>query len=667
MHETSVEYLRWIPLLPLLGAAVNGILNRRLPRPLVALIGVGSVAAAFAMAVRGLWQLRGLPPAERVLHDVLFQWIPVGGLHIDAAFLLDPLSAAMAVMVTGVSLLIHLYSVGYMREDAGFQRFFAYLNLFVFAMLVLVTADNLALLFVGWEGVGLCSYLLIGFWFGDLANSAAGKKAFVMNRVGDFGFLLGMLVIVKALDGHAGGGNVLAFSTMAAHTDLLAPVATAAGLLLFLGATGKSAQIPLFTWLPDAMAGPTPVSALIHAATMVTAGVYMIARMHFLYELSSVALQVIAIVGVLTALVAATIALAQTDIKKVLAYSTVSQLGYMMLACGVGAFGVGIFHVLTHAFFKALLFLGAGSVIHAMHHEQDMRKMGALRSRLPVTFATMAAATLAIAGVFPFAGFFSKDEILSEAFLGSPALWLVGFVVAGLTAFYMARLMMLTFFGESRVEPETASHVHESPAVMTIPLVILALLSFVGGWMGWPSFLGGGNALHHWLEPVFAGTAGHALPAAQAAAETAHEAGTGAAEVHGSVATEWILAVLSLALALGGLWLGRVAYAGRSRLVARARELGGGVPFHVLEGKYYIDEIYEAILVKPAYWISDRVLWRVVDAGLIDGVLVNGPARFLSAMGQLVRLIQNGMLRWYAYSFAAGVLAVILYLVQRVN
>jgi NADH-quinone oxidoreductase subunit L len=660
MHE-SVEFLRWIVALPLLGAALNGLLNRRLPEMVVSAIGIGSVAASFGLALKAFFMLRALPEDGRLLHDFVFQWIPVGDLQVDAAFSVDALSAVMLLLVTGVGLLIHIYSSGYMHGDKGIGRYFAYLNLFIFSMLVLVTADNLLLLFVGWEGVGLCSYLLIGFWFHDIANSAAGKKAFIVNRIGDFGFLLGIFVIVRALMGHVeDGANILAFSTMAEHADLLAPVATLAGLLLFVGATGKSAQIPLFVWLPDAMAGPTPVSALIHAATMVTAGVYMMARMSFLYDLAPVALTVVAVVGGATALFAATIGLAQTDIKKVLAYSTVSQLGYMFLACGVGAYGVGIFHVLTHAFFKALLFLGAGSVIHGMHHEQDMRQMGGLRKHMPLTFGTMMVATVAIAGIFPFAGFFSKDEILYKAWLESPALWVLGFLAAGLTAFYMARLMALTFFGQCRAPEETKKHLHESPWSMVGPLIVLGVLSFIGGWMGWPEFMGGNNILHHWLAPVFEHGGSHgaaAIDTAHLVAGTAHEGGH-------SVAVEWTLALLSFGWASLCLLGGFFVYLKRPELPARAQAWVSGVPHRLLENKYYVDEIYDAVIVWPIHRLSDTFLWRVVDAGIIDGLLVNGVGRFVGLTGQLLRLVQNGLLRWYAYSFATGVLVIVVYVAR---
>ena len=656
--ETTATYLRWIVFLPLCGAILNGLLNKRLPKLGVDLIALGSVLGAFILSVKAFLDLRALPVDARYLHDRVFAWITSGGLRVDLAFAMDPLSICMSLLVTGVGFLIHLYSTGYMRGDGGYSRYFAFLNLFVFAMLLLVLGDNLLVLFIGWEGVGLCSYLLIGFWYQDMANSVAGKKAFIVNRIGDFGFLLGAFVLFRAMSGVE--GNVLAFGTMAAHTDLLEPIAVAAGLLLFLGATGKSAQIPLYIWLPDAMAGPTPVSALIHAATMVTAGVYMVARLNFLYALAPAASTVIAVVGVATALLAATIALVQTDIKKVLAYSTVSQLGYMFLACGVGAYGVGIFHVLTHAFFKALLFLGAGSVIHALHHEQDLRRMGALRHRLPWTFRTMLVATLAIGGIFPFAGFFSKDEILYRAFLGSPLLWSVGFLVALLTAFYMARLLALTFLGQSRVDSHAAEHVHEAPPSMLIPLLILAVLSLAGGWIGWPAFLGGSNWLEHWLAPVFAAAPAHA-ELTTAVAE--HHDGAG----HGNLALEWGLALASLTGALGSLWFGLRTYARASQLPQRAGRIAGGAPYRLLLAKYRVDELYDALIVRPIHAISDRGLWRIVDAGLIDGVLVNGPARLLMLVGNLTRLLQNGLVRWYAWSIAGGACIVLWHLARRMG
>ncbi|MDO9693950.1 MAG: NADH-quinone oxidoreductase subunit L [Candidatus Latescibacteria bacterium] len=644
--------LRWIVLVPLCGAALNGLLLRRMPRRAAGLLACAAVGVSFLLSVAAVVRLAGLDPHHRLLTDSLGTWLDIAGVRVEVGFAMDQLSAVMALVVTGVGFLIHVYSLGYMAHDPGYNRFFTYLNLFIFAMMMLVLGENLVMLFVGWEGVGLCSYLLISFWFNEEANAAAGKKAFIVNRIGDFGFLLGMFVLGTALLPHLGDGEgVFSFRTIAAHAHDLAPWATAIALLLFLGATGKSAQIPLYVWLPDAMAGPTPVSALIHAATMVTAGVYMIARMNMVYVLSPAAMTVVAITGVVTALFAATIALTQNDIKKVLAYSTISQLGYMMLACGVGAFAAGIFHVMTHAFFKALLFLGAGSVIHAMSGEQDMRLMGGLRRKLPATWPTFLVGTVALAGVFPFAGFFSKDEILWKAFSeGNPGLWLVGILGAGLTAFYMMRLVVLTFFGENRASEAVRRHIHESPPTMTVPLVILAVLSVTGGWLGWPHFLGGANRFEQWLAPVFeAGAGGHGA------------VGHGAA-VHAAASTEWLLAATSLSLALLGLYAGYRAYAGRASLSAKLHAFAGGRPHRVLLNKYYVDELYEASLVRPGYALSDRGLYRAVDVGLIDGLLVNGTALLVSITSALLRLFQNGKLRFYAYVFALGAAAFVLYL-----
>jgi len=651
VHANEI-LLRWIVLVPLLGAAANGLLNRRLPKQVSGLLACGAVGVSFALSVTLFLRMTGLPVAERLFTDTMATWIGFGRFQVDLAFAMDPLGAVMALVVTGVGFLIHVYSLGYMAHDAGYQRFFAYMNLFIFAMMTLVLGENLLMLFVGWEGVGLCSYLLISFWFSDEANAAAGKKAFVVNRIGDFGFLLGMFLIGVTVLPHLGAGEGLfSFRVLEHHSGALAPAATAICLLLFLGATGKSAQIPLYIWLPDAMAGPTPVSALIHAATMVTAGVYMVARMNFIFVLSPTAMAVVAAVGAATAILAATIALTQNDIKKVLAYSTVSQLGYMMLACGVGAFAVGIFHVMTHAFFKALLFLGSGSVIHAMSDEQDMRVMGGLRGKLPVTWWTFLAGTLALTGIFPLAGFFSKDEILWQAFSsGNQVLWAIGFLAAGLTAFYMMRLLVLTFFGENRASHEVQSHIHESPWTMTLPLVVLAVLSIAGGWIGIPHFMGGGAHFEQWLEPVFAG--------GQHAAEAAH----GAEAVHHDTTLEWILAGASLAWGILGLLLGWVVYMRRLGLAEGARRLAGGFPYRVLENKYYLDEAYEATFIRPGYRLSRSVLWKGIDAGLIDGLLVNGSALAVAVLGSLVRLFQNGMVRFYAWSITAGLTVFVLYL-----
>ncbi len=662
--------LRWIVLVPLLAAGLNGLLNRRLSKRVAGILACASVGVSFAFSVVVFLRLTGMAPAARMVTDSLGTWMSVGSFHVDLSFAMDPLGAVMALVVTGVGFLIHIYSLGYMAHDDGFQRYFTYLNLFIFAMMTLVLGENLLMLFVGWEGVGLCSYLLIGFWYNEDANASAGKKAFIVNRIGDFGFLIGMFLIGATLLPHLQPGeSVFSFTTLQHYTGLLAPVATAICLLLFVGATGKSAQIPLYIWLPDAMAGPTPVSALIHAATMVTAGVYMIARMNFLFVLSPTAMAVVAAVGAVTAIFAATIALAQNDIKKVLAYSTVSQLGYMMLACGVGAFAVGIFHVMTHAFFKALLFLGSGSVIHAMSNEQDMRVMGGLRGRLPVTFATFMAATLAIAGVFPFAGFFSKDEILWKAWSsGNTVLWVIGFLAAGLTAFYMMRLVVLTFFGENRASSEVRSHIHESPATMTIPLIVLAVLSLAGGWIGWPHFMGGGSWFEQWLEPVFAAGAqagAHGVhtgvTAIDAIAQNAQMNHTMAETMH-ETGVEWTLAALSVAWALLGLFLGWLVYFKRTGIADAFKKAGRGFVYRLLLNKYYVDEAYDAAFIRPGFRFSRTVLWKGVDAGLIDGLLVNGSALTVYLLGSVLRLFQNGMVRFYAWTFTIGVAVFVLYL-----
>jgi NADH-quinone oxidoreductase subunit L len=673
-HHAVDNALRWIVLVPLIGAAINGLLVRVMPRRLAGLIACSTVGVSFALSVKIFLRLLEMDPTHRLVEDTMATWLSFGQLQIDIGFAMDQLNAIMALVVTGVGFLIHVYSVGYMAHDAGSNRFFAYLNLFIFAMLTLVLGENLVMLFVGWEGVGLCSYLLISFWFTDEANAAAGKKAFIVNRIGDFGFLLGMFVIGTTLLPHMGAGEGLfSFRVLAEHAGLLAPIATLAGLLLFVGATGKSAQIPLYIWLPDAMAGPTPVSALIHAATMVTAGVYMIARLNFLFIQSETAMLVIAIVGGVTALFAATIALTQNDIKKVLAYSTVSQLGYMMLACGVGAFAMGVFHLMTHAFFKALLFLGSGSVIHGMSDEQDMRKMGGLWKKMPLTWWTFLIGTLALAGVFPFAGFFSKDEILWNAWSsGNVGLWVLGFLGAGLTAFYMMRLVSLTFFGKNRASDEVQHHIHESPWTMTLPLVVLAVLSLTGGWVGIPHFMGGANHFEKWLEPVFAHeiVAEHGADthhAVDAHAVDAHGHETAAAEHHddthaAEVKMEWTLATASVAWALLGLGLGTLIYTRRLGFATAAHRFAGGFPHKVLLNKYYVDELYEETIIKPAHALSDRVLFRTVDVGLIDGLLVSGSYTLVAIVSALVRLLQNGMLRFYAWSFTAGVAAFIIYL-----
>jgi len=635
-----------ILLFPVLGLGLNALLARRVPVRATGTIASGAVLLSFLAALQGLRGLLALPAGERVVVFRLWDWISAGSFHVDFSLRLDPLSALMALVVTGVGFLIHVYSIGYMSKDRDYPRFFVYLNLFTFSMLTLVAGSNFLVLFVGWEGVGLCSYLLIGFWFDKMftptmSNASAGKKAFIANRIGDFGFLLALFLIFK----HFGSLDFESVFTTALHHPAPAGTMTAIGLLLLLGATGKSAQIPLYIWLPDAMAGPTPVSALIHAATMVTAGVYMVARSHVLYALAPAALSAVALIGGLTAFFAATIAVTQNDIKKVLAYSTISQLGYMFLGLGSAAFGAGIFHVVTHAFFKALLFLGAGSVIHALHEEQDIRKMGGLRKKLPITFATFAIATLAISGFPGFSGFFSKDEILAAAFQHGPKwLWGLGVITAALTSFYMFRLLLLTFYGSSRVDPGKKEKIHESPAVMTVPLMALALLSVVGGWIGLPPVLGP-HLLGSFLAPVFENL--HAV-----AGFEQHE--------HLARGTEWLLMGISTAMALGGFLAAWAMFARPTDLRARLSAPHGPL-YRLVEDKYRIDEFYGAAVLRPLAWIAGR-LWRVVDELIIDG-LVNLAGLIVRVGGEVVRIFQTGYVQTYAFFLVLGALVILLRLI----
>jgi NADH-quinone oxidoreductase subunit L len=639
---TTVSYLWLIPALPALGVLFNVFLGPRLGKGAVSLVAPGVVGAAFIVGCYAFMQLLSLPHGGALAQNV-YPWIHAGTLHVDVALRLDALTAVMVLIVSGVGFLIHVYSVGYMAHDESVVRYFTYLNLFTFAMLTLVLADNLPLLFVGWEGVGLCSYLLIGFWYDKEANASAGKKAFVVNRIGDAAFLLGMFLLFWSL---GSGAHSLGFGEIAGHAKKIPlDTVTIITLLLFIGATGKSAQLPLYVWLPDAMAGPTPVSALIHAATMVTAGVYMIARLNFLFILSPTTLAVVATVGALTALFAATIGLLQTDIKKVLAYSTVSQLGYMFLAVGVGAFGAGIFHLMTHAFFKGLLFLGSGSVIHGMGGEQDMRKMGGLRAHMPITFATFFVGTLAITGIPGLAGFFSKDEILAQAFgstYGSPWLWGLGVTSAALTSFYMFRLLFLTFFGDCRADEHTKHHLHESPASMTMPLIVLAILSVIGGYVGLPAHWLWGNSFGAFLEPVF-GAAAH---------ETAQL----------GEATEYALMGVSVLAALGGLGVAYLFYIARPELPESLAEKLPGA-YDLIFNKYYVDELYDLLLVRPTVALSTW-LWRVFDVGVIDG-LVNGTAEAVGANSGLWRRLQTGNVQHYAMSMLLGALAILGYYAWR--
>jgi len=627
----------------LIGAIVNGVGAGLLPRKVVSAIGVGSAGISFLIAAGCFAGLLALPPEARRVTQTLFTWIQSGDFHAEVRYALDPLSAVMMLVVTGVGFLIHVYSTGYMGHEPAYGRFFSYLNLFMFSMLTLVLADNFVLMFLGWEAVGLCSYLLIGFWYQRPAAAEAGKKAFVVNRIGDWGFLLGIFLIFVTF------GSV-DFATVFAQAPLRlaagSSVATAIALLLFLGATGKSAQIPLYVWLPDAMEGPTPVSALIHAATMVTAGVYMVARCHVLYLLSPFSLHVISIVAIATALLAATIALVQNDIKRVLAYSTVSQLGYMFVGAGVGAFTSGIFHLMTHAFFKALLFLGAGSVIHALSGEQDLWKMGGLKSHLPRTHLTFLIATLAIAGVFPFAGFFSKDEILYQAWLrGGPVLWMAGVIGAFLTAFYMFRLYFLTFHGPSRVPEEARHHIHESPNSMTIPLLVLAVLSTIGGFIQAP-LLPGWQRLDRFLEPVFADAAA-LLPQTHIAQTQASELG---------------LMLISLTVALVGIFVAYRFYVADPAIPRRLVEQARGI-YKTLLNKYWVDEAYESVIVQPIYRGSVD-LYNDFDTGVIDGA-VNGVGRLIQGGSGLLRQAQVGYVQVYALILTLGAVVVIGYLALR--
>ena len=626
-----------VPFCPLVGAVLNGFFGQRYSRASVGQIAIAAVGVAFLVSLTACIAL--MSRAEPQYQAVVFPWIAAGAYSAHVGFLIDGLSCTMMLVVTGVGLLIHVYSTGYMHDEADYARYFTYLNLFVGAMLILVMADNYLLMFVGWEGVGLCSYLLIGFWYTRQSAADAGKKAFIVNRIGDFGFVLAVLLLFVTFK----TTDMLGVQEQLHHFPAGSGVLTAIALLLFTGAVGKSAQIPLYVWLPDAMEGPTPVSALIHAATMVTAGVYMIARSALLFTLAPTASGIVTFIGIATALFAATMALAATDIKRVLAYSTVSQLGYMVFAVGVGAYTAGIFHLVTHAFFKALLFLGAGAVMHALAGEQDMRKMGNLRTALPTTHWTMYCATLAIAGIFPFAGFWSKDEILAGA-LKSGGInilwWLVGLGTAFLTAFYMFRLLYLTFYGASRVDQHVAEHLHEAPPAMRMPLILLALLSFVGGgWLGFPPEHG---RLHRVLEPVFA--------AAEHLRGGPHRFGVG----------DVVLMLISLTVAIAGWLLARRVYVQEPQLEAQWIQRWQGL-YTLLANKYYVDEAYAKLIVRPLHALSESLLWRVFDVGIIDR-LVNTVARFVSLDGQLLSYVQTGYVRTYALTLVVGALVMLFVL-----
>ena len=626
-----INSLLWlIPLLPLLGFVINGLGRNKLSKPLIGVIGSGVILVSFALSVALFFEL-GAGTQKQFTVD-LFDWISAGNLHIPLSFLYDPLSSIMLLIITGVGFLIHIYSVGYMHDDAGFGKFFSYLNLFIFFMLILVMGSNYIVMFIGWEGVGLCSYLLIGFWYTNGNYASAAKKAFVMNRIGDLGFLLGVFLIFNTF------GSVEFAKVFPQAASMMPGTAalTFITLLLFIGACGKSAQLPLFTWLPDAMAGPTPVSALIHAATMVTAGIYMIARSSILFDLAPHTQNVIAIIGTATALIAAIIALTQTDIKKVLAYSTVSQLGYMFLGLGVGAYTGSFFHVITHAFFKALLFLGAGSVIHAMHHEQDMRHMGGLRSKLKTTFATMMIGTIAIAGLPPFSGFFSKDEILAHAYEHNKVLWAIGLFTAFLTAFYMFRMMYLTFFGKYRGTHHAESHIHEPPKTMTFPLIVLAVLAAIGGIINIPHVFGGNEWLAHWLAG--AGIAQHEL---------------GLDHI-----TEFALMGVSVLAALGATLYAYTKYV-KNAHVPVADEGKRSLFAKISYNKFYLDEIYDATIRKPLDAFS-TFFYRIIDKKLIDG-LVNGLGFTANEGSKGLRLLQSGNVGFYIFMMVFGIVALLLY------
>jgi NADH-quinone oxidoreductase subunit L len=661
-----------IPLLPLTGAAINGLLGKRFPKAVVNAIALGATASAFAYALYVAVQFMGLP-ADQIPHIERYAtWMTAGSFTAEFGIYLDQLSLVMLLIVTGVGFLIHIYSVGYMEHEGGYYRFFAYLNIFMFFMLTLVLANNYLLMFVGWEGVGLASYLLIGFWFLKDSAANAGKKAFITNRVGDFAFLIALFLLIK----HFGSLQYeTVFKALTAYpVEASAGLLTAIGLLMMVGASGKSAQIPLYVWLPDAMEGPTPVSALIHAATMVTAGVYMVARSNAVFNRAPVALAVVAIIGTLTAIFAASIGMVQTDIKKVLAYSTISQLGFMFMGCGVAAYGAGIFHLMTHAFFKALLFLSAGAIIHGLGGQQDMRYMGGLRKYMPYTFWCMTIATFTIAGFPPLAAFFSKDEILWKDWSsGNHVIWLVGLIAATMTSFYIFRLWFMTFFGEYRGAPQEESNhghnshdahgghghgtPHESPMVMIIPLMILAVLSLAGGWVGMPAALGGSDRFDHFLDPVFQSTA-EAVPGAEIAALAAE----GHTE-HEQTSTELLFMGISVgAAALGflGAWY---LYYKRTDLPAKMAAAAGGLYTFVLD-KYKVDEFYGAAVIRPIVLASTNILWKGIDATLIDGA-VDESAAGARDISDGMRHMQSGNIRSYAGWVAFGAAVVIAFMVWK--
>ncbi|HEY3971990.1 MAG TPA: NADH-quinone oxidoreductase subunit L [Candidatus Sulfotelmatobacter sp.] len=705
-----LDHIYLIPLFPAIGAALMFFFGRRLQKSTVSAVCVGTIVLAFLMACGAVLQyVNNWAPAHnhQPYEKILYTWLgtDIGHLNFqksdgssapfqaDAGFLLDPLSSIWLLFVTGVGMLIHIYSTGYMAHEEGYYRFFGYLNLFMFSMLTLILANNYVLMFVGWEGVGLCSYLLIGFYFHRKSASDAAAKAFIVNRIGDAGFILGMFFIAWLM------GSLRFIDVTAAarsgHFAIGDPIITAATLLLFVGACGKSAQLPLYVWLPDAMEGPTPVSALIHAATMVTAGVYMVARSNALFVLAPKSMLVVAIVGALTAIFAASIGLVQNDIKRVLAYSTVSQLGYMFLALGVGAFAAGVFHVFTHAFFKALLFLGAGSVIHAMSGEQDMRNMGGLHQRIPITHATMFIATLAIAGIFPFAGFFSKDAILWETWSREAGafrvLWYVGYATALMTSFYMFRLMYLTFHGHGRMSHEVEHHIHESPKSMIVPLVVLAVCALGAGWLGWPHSLGGSDRFTKFLEPVFAGEAQTLTEEGKAG-----QLAAGEKEEEKNTSTEWLLMGLSLAAAGAGWAMAWRSYRNADKGYSEPIAAAAPPLYNTLLNKYYVDQGYDYLftgrrkmgdlrlgvlgLGEASAWFDTNVIDGAVNAAgwmtrltatisswwdkwIIDGIGVNGPAILARMLSYPARLFEWGLVQWYALVMTAGLVGFAFYYV----
>jgi NADH-quinone oxidoreductase subunit L len=632
-----IQYAWLIPVFPLVGFIINGLMGKRLSKNMVGAIGASMVGLSFALTVAIFLEYLKLPVDARPVEIPVYTWIASGTFKASVAFLVDPLSLIMLLVVSGVSFLIHIYSVGYMHDDPSFPRFFAYLNFFVFFMLTLVGANNFLMMFVGWEGVGLCSYLLIGFWYEKQSASDAGKKAFVVNRIGDFGFLLGIFLIFWTF----GTINFREVFALAAKYPVGSGIITAITLFLFVGATGKSAQIPLYTWLPDAMEGPTPVSALIHAATMVTAGVYMVARCSALFTLAPISMMVVAIIGAVTAIFAASMGMCQFDIKRVLAYSTVSQLGYMFLACGVGAFTAGIFHLMTHAFFKALLFLGAGSISHSVAGELDMRKMGDLKKHIPTTYWTFMVATLALCGIFPFAGFFSKDEILFHSLVdGHIVYWGIAAAAAFITAFYMFRAVFMVFYGESRVDPHVAHHIHESPRIMLIPLMILAIGSATIGLVGIP-IIKGAHKFKEFLAPSIMYSAGH------------HEA-------HYSISFEVGLMIFSMTVAVLGIITAYRMYIKDTELpnkLAEKYKIAYDLIFH----KYYVDEIYDMTVVEPIKE-SSNFLWQGVDVKVVDGA-VNGSAGLVAWLSSHFRKLETGFLQNYALAIVLGVALIVGYLV----